>query len=158
MTSARSGTAIVTTTAAILEAVEASGQGVDYLNTINVDFKLIKRMNKLVRINPAKYHKSYFAYCVAKPTQAELVELEKAKTEAIRFAPIGQAFLDTYLSETDLNKAQALKKHAQANSMIKSSATTLFKGKQKDVPTGDDAFAIMIRSSSLNKKQEEQTL
>lgn len=54
MTSASSGTAIVTTTAAILEAVESSGQGADYLKTLNVKFGLIKEMNKKVRetLNP----------------------------------------------------------------------------------------------------------
>ncbi|KAG0926897.1 hypothetical protein G6F57_016097 [Rhizopus arrhizus] len=154
MNSAPSGTAIITTTAAIIDAVQASGQGAEYLSTINVDFKLISDMNKLVGLNPAKYHKSYFAYGVAKPTQAEIDDLERARSEAIRFAPIGQAFLDTYLSETDLNKAQALKKHAQANPMIMTSATNLFKRKKKEVPTGDDAFEIMIQASSLKKDKK----
>lgn len=124
---APAGTAILTTTNAILEAMATVNLDQAFETYGSFGLGDITAVTEAVKKDPVKYHKSYFAYNVAKPTAQEIGRLEAAKKKAERFAPYAQAFIDTYMREAALGKAKAIKKHADGNPIQLRRATTLFR-------------------------------
>lgn len=124
---APAGTAILTTTSAIVEAMATVNLDRAFENYGSFGLKEITAVTEAVKLNPIKYHKSYFAYNVPKPSQQEITRLEAAKKLAERFAPYSQAFIDTYMREAALGKAKAIKKHADGNPIQLRRASTLFR-------------------------------
>jgi len=136
------GTAIVTTTAAILDAIDSANMLAEFERQGGYDLDLIRRVTTAVKSNPWKYHKVRAAYGVEPPEAAEVAEFEDAKDEAIKFAPIGQAFLNTYLREADLAKAKALKKHCAINPVMMKKAERFFRElSRRECSTIADIFA-----------------
>lgn len=124
---APAGTAILTTSAAIIDAMGAVG--LDKLFDRYGDFKLgeIAALTDKIKQNPVKYNKAYFAYRVPKMSAAEASALEKGKKLAEKFAPYAQAFIDTYMRDAALGRARAIKKHADNNPIQHRRASTLFR-------------------------------
>lgn len=139
---APAGTAILTTTSAILRSMETVGLDVLFVRHGGIEIDLIHRVTDLVKQDPPKYHKSYFAYGVPPPTAGELAELDRAKEAGVKFAPYAQAYINTYLREAALGRAQALKKHADQNPIQMRRASNLFRALGRgEVKTVADLFA-----------------
>lgn len=124
---APAGTAILTTTNAIIEAMGSVGLDDAFDRFGNFNLAEIKAMTQVVKQDPCRFHKSYFAYGVARPTPQALERLEAAKELAVKFSPYSQAFIDTYMREAALGRARAIKKHADGNPIQHRRATTLFR-------------------------------
>jgi hypothetical protein len=146
---APAGTAILTTTSAILKSMAAVGLDTLFADHGNFNVTEIHRVTALVKANPPKYHKSYFAYNVAPPSAQETAALEAAKEEGIRFAPFAQAYINTYMREAALGKAQALKKHADQNPIQMRRAQNLFRALGRgDVKSVQDLFATGLGTNA----------
>jgi len=116
MRTGASGTAIVTTTQAIIDVMGATG--VEVGRAGGFDLAFLGRVAEAIKVNPIAYHKAYFAYRIPQLSIPARDEFERAKLIAIQFAPIAQGFVDAYLSGADLSKAKALAKHAQGNPVL----------------------------------------
>jgi hypothetical protein len=124
---APAGTAILTTTAAIIDAMAGVGLDAAFETHGNFGLPTIRQQTDRVKQSPCKYHKAYFAYGIAKATQPEVDQLDRAKQLAEKFAPYAQAFIDTYMRDAALGKARAIKKHAENNPIQMRRASTLFR-------------------------------
>jgi len=124
---APAGTALVTTSAAVLSAMRAANIYNEFRTAGNFNFATIERVTTLVKANPTTYHKTYYAYGVPAPTQQMKDDLETAKVEAARFAPVAQAFIDAMFQDSALNNAKALKKHANDNPVLMRRAQRFFR-------------------------------
>lgn len=149
VTATPAGTAILTTTHAILESMSAVGLDKLFAKHGKFDVKLIHDQTVLVQGNPPRYHKAYFAYGIAPPTADQLSELEKAKAEGVRFAPFAQAYINTYMKDAALGRAQALKKHAEQNPVQMRRAANLFRALSRGKVTSvEELFAAGIGNKS----------
>lgn len=120
------GTAIITTTMAVLAALEGTGLKGSYIAAAGVDEPTLARMAILVTKSPDVYHTIPSAYGkgALEPKQAE--ELLVAKNIAIKMAPIMQGFVDSLPRGCDLAAARALSKHADANPAMRMRAKRFF--------------------------------
>lgn len=125
---APAGTAIITTSAAVLSAMAASNIKDPFSKEGGYDFKKIEDMTMKIKADPVKWHKTYYAYEKAPLTQSEKDALDEAKAEAAKFAPIAQAFIDAMFRDAALGKAKALKKHAEENPVLMRRAERFFRG------------------------------
>lgn len=142
---APAGTAIVTTTMAVLNAMDGVSLKTAFALKGHFDFSKIDEVCKRIRLNPVKYHKSAFAYGQAYVTGEELAHFESAKEVAVKFAPIAQAFISTYLKDSAMNEAKALKKYAADNPVMEKRAEKLFREiGRKDVVSIESLFTDSI--------------
>jgi hypothetical protein len=124
---APAGTAIVTTTAAVLKAMESSGL-VDKLARVSgLDITQIITVTETIKQDPAKYHRAYFAYGIAAPTEEEVRVVNAAREVAITLAPITQAYINVVFRTTQLANARALMKHAEVDPQRMRLAERFFK-------------------------------
>lgn len=124
---APAGTALITTTAAVLSAMRAANIYDDLKTHGGFALDTLESVTTKVKANPTKYHKTHYAYRVAAPTTAELKQVEDAKVIAARFAPIAQAFIDAMFQDSQLGRAKALRKHADDNPVLMKKANRFFR-------------------------------
>jgi hypothetical protein len=148
------GTAIITTTAAVIDALEAANIANQFTQYGGFDLQSIRNMTDTIKLNPPRYHKAWFAYNVVGLTPAETDALEAVKAVAIRFAPYSQAFISAYLRQADLGRAKALRKHAEQNPIQMKLARNLFnafaKAQPKNIP---DLFTAHFDAETLADAQ-----
>jgi len=125
--SAPAGTALVTTTAAVIEALESCNWASEVIRYGGHDFELIKEATRRIKADVAKYHTAYFAYEVAPPTTEEKAYLMSAISEASKFAPVAQGFIDAMYSDSSLGRAKALRKHADMSPVLMRKALRVFR-------------------------------
>lgn len=121
------GTAILTSSEAILGALEQAGLKQTLEKASGVELKLINDMSSTVKARPDKYHTIPSAYDQPVLTEAEKDALEKAKAEAIKLAPVLQGFLDSLPRNSDLPQVRALQKHADHNPLLCKRAKIFFR-------------------------------
>lgn len=124
---APAGTAILTTTAAIIDAMATVGLDAAFEKYGSFQLNDIRTVTTRVKASPCKYHKAYFAYQIARASADEMADLDTGKMLAEKFAPYAQAFVDTYLRDAALGRARAIKKHADNNPIQYRRAATLFR-------------------------------
>lgn len=102
--SAPAGTALITTTSVVQNAMK-------YIKVYSrieemqiVDFTKIMELDALVRMNPPKYHKVPAAYDRPPLTVDEKNNLKAAKREAEKLAPVTKAFIDSMLRQAPLGR------------------------------------------------------
>jgi len=149
------GTAIVTTTAAVINAMQGANLVTQFETYGGFNLDSIVKMAAIVKADQPKYHKAYFAYNVASATPEELAALEAVKVEASNFAPYAQAFIDTYLRRADLGKAKALAKHAEQNPLAKQKAVRLFQALGKQTPDDIESLFKMFAGKASRSALEE---
>jgi hypothetical protein len=147
---APAGTAIVTTTAAVIDAMESCNWASEVESEGGFNFSKIKAATKEVKTHVAKYHAAYFAYGVAPPSAVEKANLAEAVTEAQKFAPIAQGFIDAMYADSSLAKAKALKKHADASPVLQRRALRVFRALSK---ADTDEISDIFRSTAADKKK-----
>jgi len=112
---APAGTAILTTSCAVIDAMAAVGMAAEFQRHGGLNIVLMTSVTAKIRGDPTRYHKAYFAYGVRGLSPDEQAELNSAKAEAERFAPYAQAFINVVLRDAAMSRAKALKKHAEQN-------------------------------------------
>lgn len=129
--SAPSGTAIITTSAAVLRCLEAGPYYEEILATVGKKVERITRLSDVIKENPAKYHVAFFAYESPGLSLDEKKELEVVKLTAVSCAPILQGFLDAMPKTAVIAKARALSKHADNNPVMRNNVKLFFKAASK---------------------------
>lgn len=148
---APAGTAILTTTAAIIDSMMAVGIASEFATHGHFNLPLITKLTEVIKNDPTRYHKSYFAYGVTPLTTAESKQLEAGKAEAVRFAPYAQAFVNVLLKDAALGRAKALKKHADGNPVQMRRAANFFRAlTRKEVTSITKLFDASIASQDLD--------
>jgi len=141
-TAAPSGTALVTTTNAVLDMMDASGVLATLPESKKTDVRSLRDLTFKIRSNPVRYHKTHQAYGLPELPDAEKIELNEAKMMAMKLAPITQGFIDAMLKNAALGRAKALEKHAEGNPLLRKKAAKYFKALAKNgVKEFNDLFA-----------------
>jgi len=148
---APAGTAILTTSAAIIDAMDAVGLAAEFQQYGGFDLDLIKRITVTIKSEPTRYHKAYFAYGVNPLNAGEATALEQAKAVAIAFAPYAQGFINTLLRDAALGKAKALAKHANNNPVQLRRASTLFRAiTRKEITSVAKLFDASVSARDID--------
>jgi len=129
--SAPSGTAIVTTSAAVLKCLEAGPYYEEIVTVVGKKVEKITELAETIKDDPAKYHVAFFAYDSPGLTLYEKKELEDVKAIAVTCAPVLQGFLDAMPKSAALAKARALSKHADTNPVLRNNVKVFFKAASK---------------------------
>lgn len=142
---APAGTALITTTAAVLESMKASG----YYDVLKAESKcdLDRIIAKAAEIkaNPPKFHRVPHAYGLPPLSAAEAKEIDVVKAEAAKFAPVAQGYIDALLANAALGKAMVLAKHANDHPMLKQRMTRLFRALARaPCKSIHDAFRVSL--------------
>jgi hypothetical protein len=127
MSAAPAGTALVTTSAAVLNSMATCNALEPVIEAGVADVKEILEVAKIVKEKPARYHKMAHAFGVAPATKEELLRLEVAKAQAIILSPICQGYIDALMKNAALGNAKALLKHAEQSPVLRKRAQTFFK-------------------------------
>lgn len=154
-TAAPAGMALLTTSAAILEAIAGTGLGQALEKASNVDIEAITDLTEEVRRNPAKFHTIPSAYGKGALSTSDVSRIAHAKTEARKLAPILQGFVDALPRSSDLASARALGKHADLNPMLRRRAKAFFSevGKAKAANIAE-LFSMDKRSLASTKRED----
>jgi hypothetical protein len=128
---APAGTAIVTTTLAVIDAMRASQIAAEIEKYGNFDLDKVAVAAAVVKSNVTGFHQAYYAYNVPKASASDLAIFEAGKLEAIRFAPIAQGFIDAYHQNGALANARALRKYAENAPVLAKRALRVFKNLSK---------------------------
>jgi len=126
-TAGPSGSAVITTTEAILKALAQTGLKAALVEASGVDIAKIESMSAKVKENPGKYHTIPTAYGETLLSARDKAELDAAKEMAYLLAPVLQGFLDSLPRNADLPQAKALVKHADTNPLLRKRAKLFFK-------------------------------
>lgn len=116
--SAPSGTALITTTSAVLNAMKSTKVCSKMEEMQIADFAKIMELDANIRANPPKFHKVPEAYGRPALTHDEKANLEAAKREAAKLAPVTKAFVDSMLRQAPLGRQQVLNKYAKMNPTV----------------------------------------
>jgi hypothetical protein len=135
MSAAPAGTALVTTSAAVLNSMATCNALKPVEEAGVADVKEILEVAKLVKESPARYHKMSHAFGVAPATKEEADRVEAAKAQAIILAPICQGYIDALMKNAALGNAKALLKHAEQSPVLRKRAQQFFKALGK-TPVG----------------------
>lgn len=142
------GWAVITTTAAVLKALESANLFSKVDESTEIPLDSIDEAAERIKTDVRKWHKAYFAYGVAPPSAAEMKEMEEQRDNAIAFAPYAQGFIDGTLRDAALGQAQALKKHAELNPIARAKAARFFRAVARtSVEKVEDLFTIQLKSS-----------
>lgn len=145
---APAGTAIITTSIAVLDTMRLTDMYQVLIETERFNIKKLIDVCKKIRDDPAAYHKSYFAYGRNALTKADADELAEAKKVAESFAPIAQGYIDANLRMAALGKAKALRKHADGNPVLYTSARNFFRNQARmTVSTFNELININVKVS-----------
>jgi len=124
---APAGTALVTTTAAVLLAMDGSGVTKQIQELGVYDLEAIRECTHAIKSDPIPYHRTSYAYKSRSLTEAEKTKLAKAKEEAIKFAPIAQGFIEALFKDAALGRAKALEKFANQDPIRRNRAARFFR-------------------------------
>lgn len=160
---APAGTAIITTTVAVLGALAGTGLKNDYLKTAGIDELALTAMTERVTSNPGQFHTIPGAYGFNALSPEVRKELEKVKDIASSMAPILQGFVDSLPRDCDLAMAKALNKHANLNPTLRKQAKTFFatiaRSRVGDIKellnAGKRGIAPVETSTALTTTEEE---
>jgi hypothetical protein len=125
--SAPAGWAIITTTAAVLQAMASANIGEKVEEEFEGDLEEVSRAAISIKNDVRRWHKAYYAYGVAPPSQEQQRAMEDVRETAIAFAPYAQGFIEGTLKDAALGQAQALKKHAELNPVARQRAARFFR-------------------------------
>lgn len=128
---APAGTAIITTTHAVILALEGGGFGPEVDAAYARQVEAVKAGTRIISEDPIKWHKVTAAYGVRAMTSDEKAWLEGVKVSAVQLAPLCQGFIEALFQKAALGQAKALKKHAMENPMLTQKFTRFFRAQNK---------------------------
>ncbi|KAI8593707.1 hypothetical protein BDZ88DRAFT_448060 [Geranomyces variabilis] len=152
LTSAPSGTAVITTAAATLDAMSQSGFLADLRLVFPDAITGVTTKAAEIRANPILYHKTPAAYGIAGLSAAQAQELENAKNLAITLAPTCYAFIQAYVCNASLGRQAALTKHAMGNPALVRTLTSFFR-----LYANNAAHATNLQDISRGSRGEKPT-
>jgi len=115
---APAGTALVTTTVAVLDLALPTKVEKAIEQHMGIDTKTLRGMAKELTFNPGKFHKTASAYGIAPLSDADKHLLEDALEMARKLAPVTLAIVEVFGRDTELAQAKALKKHSLSNPIL----------------------------------------
>lgn len=124
---APAGTAIISTSTAILAAMEGTGLKDAIVKHSGINIALIDEVTAQVASSPDRYHTIPHAYSSRGLGDDEKIQFAEAKAEAIKLAPVLQGFLDALPNSASLAQAKALAKHADSNPLLRKRAKVFFR-------------------------------
>jgi len=171
VSSAPAGTAIITTTAAVIEQLEAAALLDDFKKLKLANFQEVKNMSAMIKANPPKYHKVPHAYGLQPLNAADRAAVEHAAAEAIKIAPIAQGFIEALFANAALGRAKVFKKHADENPIATKKAKAFFRSASratvveiKDIFAGTAVTDAKLRRAkkmgaqkSANEESDDET-
>lgn len=124
---APAGSALVTTTKAVLDALSTLGcfESVRELYGDSID--AVRTLEPVIKKSSTRYFDLSYLFGQEPLSAAEKTTLEVTKQHAVRLAPICKAFLSTVGRDTNMSKARVLDKHAEQNQGVRSIAEKWFK-------------------------------
>nr|GLL48299.1 hypothetical protein DY000_00007781 [Ipomoea trifida] len=127
------GQALVTTTYVVLQAMEAKGWWSEFRD-FGFDDSTINSVAQRILDDPWKFHLYSGVYELPPLSPEERAEVDKAREDATKLAPITQAFCDVVESNTALGRAKVLRRALQGNPMMYQRVKSLFRTwlKKKD--------------------------
>ncbi|KAL6571626.1 hypothetical protein OROHE_003269 [Orobanche hederae] len=118
MTSAPAGTALITTSRAVLDSMKRM-EFYAKMESMNIaDFEKIFKVDRLIREDPPGCHIVPSAYGRAALNTDDRKEVEDAKREAKKAALVTKAFVDAMLGKDSLATQQVLNKYAEMNPFL----------------------------------------
>jgi len=152
ISAAPAGTAVITTTAAVLDSMKSSGFYDEMKKSSGEDLDAIIALTQTIRSNPTKYHKTPSAYGMPSLTQAETTGVDTIRALAQRFAPVAQGYIDGVLKQAALGQAMALKKHADNNPIRRRVTANFFRTiARQPVKTLSGLFSTSLTISAPSK-------
>lgn len=143
-TAGPAGTAVITTSDAILKALAQTGLKAALVEASGADVAKLEAMSETVKGDPGKYHTIPTAYGGNALSDRDKKDLDDVKEIAYMLAPVLQGFLDSLPRNADLPQAKALVKHADVNPLLRKRAKLFFKevgttkaGNMKELFAGD---------------------
>lgn len=154
--SAPAGTALICTTAAVLDAMKPFGLHQKIAVAGNFDLSLVRDMTKEVTADPGKWHKASSAYAKPPMKVAESARLKAANDEATRLAPLTQAFIGVFFRGASLAQAKVIKKHAERAPAVFRAAQGYFRALEKqDADSEPASIAELFTLGPLQDADEE---
>lgn len=142
------GTAIIGITTAVLDAFQSSGLLTEMKEESGLDLDKVYEESEKIKANPARYHKAYFAYQIAKPSEEDIANLNLALDVCQKLAPVSQGFIDAMFADAALGRAQALKKHSNTNPVLHRRALRYFKAlSRKEIASVKEMYSGKLDAS-----------
>jgi hypothetical protein len=127
MNSAPAGCALVTTNAAVLTLMKTDGVYEEFKNASKFDLDGIVKLAEDIKVDPARYHKSSYAYNVTPLNQPEKDKLSLMRALSALVATYTKAYIEAVLPNTEMAQAKALDKAADSQPMKRKQAVTYFR-------------------------------
>jgi hypothetical protein len=152
---APAGSALVATSAAILEAMDGTGLRSALDEASGIATEEISKFAIRVKRNPAAFHTMPFAYGHAALPEADRALFDSQRENCRKLAPVLQGFIDALPKTSDLAGAKAILKYADTNPLLRKKAKVFFSevGKTK-ATTMAEIFSMDKRSASAKDEDE----
>lgn len=155
---APAGTAIITTTAAVIDAMRSTGF-YDQLHSVYAEhIDRISAMHTLIRAEPAQYHKTCTAYDFVVLAQDARAVFEKAQNSGEVFAPVAYAFIQAFTKTAALGQQKALIKRADGQPVLVRALTQWFRAYSQEMrkkPTLIEVLSNVRVTPSAVELEEE---
>jgi len=151
------GTAIITTTAAVLESMAAPGFLRELEKIYPKEIQVIRESANQIHEAPPKFHLVCKAYGLAPLSKDEQTFLALAKVAAKKVAPVAQAYINAYARESSLGQARALAKHAAEDPFLLKTMEHWFRAyakRQKDCVTMRELLIGDAEVESVNSGEQ----
>lgn len=147
-----SGTAPISTTVAVLDAMSSFQLEAEFAARSGLDLIAIRQEMAAIKKKPEVYHKAYHAYGTMGMSAVEKARLEEVLVIVGKAAPVVQGFIDAIFQDSSLSRAKSLFKYAGVNPGLRRQAVTLFRQiARKEVTSMKSLFS----DRTLEKEEEE---
>jgi len=145
---APAGTAIITTTAAILRSLKNFSFYDDIALAYGADTNLLSSYADYIRANSTKFFTMPEVFGVRGLNAVERDRLDRMKELAKKLCVVCQAYIEAVARNTALGKAKALKKYADEMPMQKKALVTWFKNYATQVASAETLLEILAMTPS----------
>jgi len=149
------GTAVIGTQLAVWNAIYSFPGTHPLFEMYKPQIDLLRKLAGDIKSDPLSYH--VFAQLFGKVSKLDTPEFQDDMNKVVSLAAVAQAFIESIAQGTDLAKAKALKKHAEANIGVFTVAKAAFRGELK-IMTKEGRIASIadayLKARALEKQNE----
>jgi len=150
------GTAVIGTQLAVWNAIYSFPGTHPLFEMYKPQIDLLRKLAGDIKSDPLSYH--VFAQLFGKESKLDTSEFQDDMAKVVSLAAVAQAFIESIAQGTDLAKAKALKKHAEANIGVFTVAKAAFRGELK-IMTKEGRIASIadayLKARALEKQNED---
>jgi hypothetical protein len=150
------GTALVCTTAAVIENMRAPGFAEDVEAVYPGAVEAINEAAEEIRKTPEAFHIVHQAYGLMPMSAAKRIILEKGTRAAKKLAAVAQGYINAYAGGSSLSLAKALKKHAEENPFLTKSCEQWFRGYIRGQREVKDLRSILAGKVTITERHLEE--